>query len=231
MLGRKPNHPFYEQVMAATPEKAVLFIENHKDDVGPVQMGVMMGMLIFSIASHLLTPPEEFKDAIKLHPDVWAFEAAIFSAYAVRAAFDGVGLKDEDGDEEEDDPAMREAWQYAYAFISSVADRSCGWDTDAIRTRRLLRYMHFRDIRKATEDFVLTLQEVRDADKPQPKYVGPLSLDLMQTLALQGTVLPFVASMPPSAAQSIRNAATFLGFGKVATTGHSGGAAPSLRPR
>jgi hypothetical protein len=203
----KPKSPFFDFVMKTTPEAAARFADNHpKNDQ---HLGVLIGMMVFSSISNLANPGKELAKDIKIHPDVLAFEAAFFSIYLIRLCQEPSPPEDcdeEDWYEEHFDEFMDSAWKYAYAFIVQIADSSGGWDTEAIMQRRLLRYMHLKDVRRVTEDFIATLEETQGATAPMAKYPGPISLDLKQHTALLAVVMSFVQAIPPAYARMLTQA-------------------------
>jgi hypothetical protein len=208
----KPKTPFYDLVANTTIQAAAAYMDGHEKT--PKTLGVVITLMNFNAIQNLIKPDKVFKGAVKLSADVFAFEAALFGLYATRLALEPQIDPDDWDDDEDFDEDMDEVWKTAYAMLVSLADKNCGWDTEPTFKRRMMRYMHLGDLRKATDEFIGTLNEINDTKVPMPKYPGPMSLDLKQTLALMTSVNSFAVNLPEGCAESLRRIMQHYGYAK-----------------
>jgi hypothetical protein len=199
----KPKTPFYDLVVKSTMQAAAAHIE--AKEKSPMTLGVVITLMNFNSVQNLIKPDKLSKGVVKLNPDVFAFEAAVFGLYAMRQAFEG-----ERGDAF--DESMDDVWRAAYGLLVSFADNNTGWETGATFRRRMMRYMHLGDLRKATDDFIATLNEINAATAPMPKYPGPTSFDLKQNVVLMASVHAFAANLPEGCAESLHRIMDHYGY-------------------
>lgn len=208
-LADKPKFeaPLFDFVTTITPQTVAQYAQDHPKD--GQHLGIVIALMAFEAATHLLDPRDELAKHITIHPDVMAFEGCIFAIYLNRYAYDacpGNGDDELGWHEKHSDAFMDSVWELAYNFIVSRADQCGICHARAIFRHRLAIYMHrLIDVRKVTEYFISMLEEVRDCTQPRAEYPGPFSLEIEQHIALKTIVMLFVWSVPLTWAHLIKD--------------------------
>lgn len=190
-----------------TPERTAQLCETNEGSEHFIALTI--GFLIASTAGHFVrTDLPRLKGALgSVNRDVIAFEALVFSAYAVREYFEPL-------ESDTTDELVSEAFKDGFAVCRTIAKRELGGDYKALFERRLMAFAqaHSRGgMRDAAEVFRGILQSIGKASVPSVEYGRP-SLSMADTIEAMAVVGAFAATMPKAAAQSLHAIADHYGF-------------------